>query len=657
MLRLARISMDGFRRNSGLGLLLLFIACLVVFAADSLQADTTWVYAVQISAVIQTNTPRITLSWPPDPYGAISYKVYRKDKTNTVWGSATTLSGSATNYVDNAVSVGASYEYQIVKQAVPGYSGYGYIYAGINAPLTDDRGKLILIVANDNAAALSNELVRLQSDLTGDGWQVIRHDVATNDTPSAVRNLIIADYNADPTRVKSVFLFGHVPILQSGPNLNYDGHMARSMPADAYYGDMNGNWSSSPGFLPSDVELMVGRVDLFDMPGVDAPVPWPSELELLRNYLNKDHNWRHKLIPVTRRALMGDRRGSEDGEATASSGFRNFEPLVGPDNTILADAEDAALPEDRWMSKLAAGDYLWAYGCGAGDRTALSFLGTNSPSYSPYFWVYSTDVVGQDAHAVFVMLFGSWFGNWDSTDNFMRSFLATPTMGLAACMAGRPHWFLHHMGLGETIGYDTRLTMNNSTLYRSQSNEMTRAIYIALMGDPTLRMEPVAPPASLFATRSGANVNLAWSASADANEGYHVYRAASPAGPFTRLTSSTVTSTSFIDTTAGAGVNTYMVRAVKLQVNPSGSYFNPSQGIFATIAEPIVVTATGGSGGVVLNWNTQPGQTYRVLATDSLNQTSWADASGTLTATGANLSWTNLGSGATPQRFFQVTSP
>src|SRR6185436_3494357 len=105
----------------------------------------------------------------------------------------------------------------------------------------------------------------------------------------------------DPANVQAVFLFGHVPVLQSG-NLNYDGHLARPMPADAYYGDVDGDWSGSPDFIPSDVELMVGRVDLFNMPGAGAAIPWPNETELLRRYLNKDHDWRNKLINVPRRA-------------------------------------------------------------------------------------------------------------------------------------------------------------------------------------------------------------------------------------------------------------------------------------------------------------------------------------------------------------------
>src|SRR6185295_7610193 len=50
-------------------------------------------------------------------------------------------------------------------------------------------------------------------------------------------------------------------------------------------------------------------------------------------------------------------------------------------------------------------------------------------------------------------------------------------------------------------------------------------------------------------------------------------------GPFARLTSSPTGSTSFTDSGA-TGRATYMVRAVKLENTPSGSYFNASPGIF-----------------------------------------------------------------------------
>jgi len=637
--------------------LCLLSACLLGLTAGNLQAeDDTFVYAVQISATVQTAPPQITLQWQPDPYGANTYTVYRKAKSDNAWGSPiAVLSGSISNYTDTTVSVGAAFEYQIIKAATLGYKGYGYIYAGISAPLTESRGTLILITATESTASLTNELARLQADLAGDGWFVIRHDVSSADTPASVRSLITNDYYADPANVKSVFLLGHVPILHSG-NLNYDGHLARPMPADAYYGDVDGDWSANPDYLPSDVELMVGRVDLFNMPGNGAPVPWPNEVELLRNYLNKDHNWRHKLVTAQRRALMGDLRGAEGGEATSTSGYRNFEPLIGPGNTINANVDSGLT--NRWISNLGAGSFLWAYGCGAGQPYACSGLGTNDGTF---YDVWSTDVVGQNAQAVFVMLFGSWFGNWDDTDDLLRSVLATPTLGLTACIAGRPHWYVHHMGLGEPIGYSTRVTMNNSTLYQNQTNLLHRAIFISLMGDPTLRQDQVAPPSNLTATANSNTVSLSWSASPDSVLGYHVYRSTSPAGPFSRLTSFLLTNTSFQDPNLPSGAYTYMVRSVKFQTTPSGTYYNPSQGIAVsanlTFSPPITLLSTRSGNGLVITWNSQPGTLYHVQSKDALTQANWTILSASITASGFTSAWTDTNFGTRNQRFYRISSP
>src|SRR5438552_5397505 len=204
--------------------------------------EPTWVYAVEVSAAVQAAPPRITLSWPQDTYTApSSYTVYRKAPGSTSWGAGTTLAGTATSYADSSVAVGTAYEYQITK-VTSTYNGYGYIQAGINAPLVEGRGKVILVVDNTYAANLAAELTRLQQDLAGDGWTVIRHDVGRADSVQSVKSLVQADYNADPANVKAVFLFGHVPVPSSGL-LNPDGHAAHygAWPSDVSYGVMNAN--------------------------------------------------------------------------------------------------------------------------------------------------------------------------------------------------------------------------------------------------------------------------------------------------------------------------------------------------------------------------------------------------------------------------------
>ncbi|MHB8521951.1 MAG: Ig-like domain-containing protein [Limisphaerales bacterium] len=569
---------------------------------DLRAIESTWEYSVQVTASVQSVPAQVTLTWPQDSIAVPeSYTVYRKDAQATSWGTGTLLAGADTSYVDTNVSVGAIYEYQIVKTAST-YTGYGYVEAGIDVPLAERRGAVVLIVDNTYAADLVVELDRLRQDLVGDGWTVLRHDVARTETVPNVKALIQGDYSSDPAEVKAVFLFGHVPVPYAG-NIVPDDHDPEhhgAWPADVYYGDMTGLWTDilvnttgatesrnwnvpgdgkfDPSSPPGSVDLEVGRVDLANLPGQttwNGPATFPGELDLLRQYLNKDHGFRHKLIDPPRRGLVYDGLGVRDGEAYAASAYRAFAPLLDPANVVTLTNQGT------WIATLQTNCYLWAYGAGGGAYNSIAGIGTNGIYYSGY----STDIVAADAQVVFAMLFGSWLGDWDSPDNIMRSILATPTYGLTCVWSGAPHWFLHPMGLGETIGYCARLTQNNGPngLYQNETNPAAGGIHVALMGDPTLRMHPVGLPSALIGTVVTNGVLLNWAASSDTVLGYYVYRANSPDGPFTRLTDSLIDNTSYTDDSAASGVYTYMVRAVKLEGTPSGTYFNASQGIFLEV--------------------------------------------------------------------------
>src|SRR6185312_387031 len=79
------------------------------------------------------------------------------------WGSAiATLPGSVSSYVDTDVSVGVGYEYKVVASNTT--SSNAYIHAGIELPLVENRGKLILLVDDAFSQSLAFEINRLQQD-------------------------------------------------------------------------------------------------------------------------------------------------------------------------------------------------------------------------------------------------------------------------------------------------------------------------------------------------------------------------------------------------------------------------------------------------------------------------------------------------------------
>ncbi len=602
-----------------------FAACfLFAFAASAWATDPKF-YAVEVSATVQASPAQVVLHWPTDP-NATGYTVARRPSSSAAWTILASLPGTASSYLDANVANFNSYEYQITSSTTLAYHGTGYINAGINAPLQDSLGKVILLVDTTYAEELAPELARLQQDLRGDGWQILRHDVARTDSVTAVKSIIKADYDADPTHVRSVFIFGHVAVPYSG-NFNPDGHPDHqgAWPADAYYGDMNGVWTDTsvntsaasraanrnvPGDgkfdqidLPSDVELEVGRVDLANMTCFSNKTFSRNERDLLRQYLNKDHNFRHRLFTLQRRGAVCDNFGERDGEAFAASGWRNFAPFFGAANTVK-------IAGGSFFNTLASQDYLWSYGTGGGSYYTCAGVGG------------SDDFALTDVKTVFTMFLGSYFGDWDNESNFLRAPLGSTSYCLTASWSGRPHWFYHHMALGQTIGYSTKLSQNNRNGgdYQNQ-NFGTHRVHIALMGDPTLRMFPVIPPSNLTAATVGSATVLSWAPSTDSNlQGYHVYRAASPAGPFTRLTSAPTLLSAFTD--AAPGDYTYMVRAIKLEQSGSGTFYNPSQGAFVSVG-----TIPGDPGAP----SAPTGLTSTVMSSSQIN-VFWSDNSNTETA-------------------------
>lgn len=559
---------------------LLRILALSSFFPSISQGQSVSDPAVQINATVQTSTPQITLNWVGNAT-TTSYSVFRKLKTGTSWGTAlATLSGTVNQYTDNTVTIGTNYEYRVIRTG-SGYTGYGYINSGIQVPVTEYRGNLILLVDSTFITTLSTELKRLQEDLEGDGWKVIRHNVLRTATPQHARSFVINDYTSDPTNTKAVFIVGHVPVPYSG-NINPDGHPDHlgAWPTDTYYADVNGNWTdisvtsttaspartqNIPGdgkfdqsVIPSDLELQVGRADFANMPAFSA-----TEQTLLKNYLDKDHDYRKKVFTVVKRAVIDDNFGYFSSEAFAASGYKNAACMV-PTSSITAG---------DYFTNMATNNYQWSYGCGGGTYTSAGGIGS------------TTNFVSSNLQGVFTMLFGSYFGDWDSQNNFLRAALAQGKM-LTNVWSGRVHYQLHHMGLGENIGYGVRLTQNNTgSLYFGSPTSITgRWIHHGLMGDPSLRNDVIAPVSNVVATKVGNNCNISWTASPEPGVlGYNIYMKNDTNTNYIKINPILIAGTTYTDNCLlYKGIYKYMVRAYKLETTPSGSYYNMSEGVADT---------------------------------------------------------------------------
>ncbi len=563
----------------------------------AIEPDTSDL-TIMASVRVAKDPSTIAMSWPPPRAACTSYTVYRRALGERDWTEPpiAKLPGDATAYTDAAVHSGVSYEYRIDRDAAT-YYGSGYVCAGIDVPLVEQRGVVLLLVDGAIAAAVEPELQRLQLDLVGDGWTVRRIDVPHATTAPQVKEMIVAAYRKDPKQVKSVFLLGHVAVPYSGATA-YDGHADHvgAWPADVFYGTMEFPWTDTadypksytienaprnsnkpgdgrydPSNLPANsVQLQLGRVDLSDMPAFRQ-----NEVELLRQYLNKDHRFRQGQLLTERGGIVKDSFGLFSGSAFAAGGW----------SAQSAYHTAAGVTRADWFPTIPRTKaLLTGYGCGPGSYTSCAGVGETAT------------FTEHDPGVVFGMLFGSYFGDWDVPNNFLRALLASPNTGLTSVWSGCPPVYLHHMGLGLPVGYSVQRSQNNGgqTDYllwgvtkdgkrRRPWNDGGGAVHIALMGDPTLRLFVVPPPTELQATIGDAVV-LHWKASDDAAVGgYHVYRSVTFDGPFTRLTQTPVSAPGYTDATSPARPGVYMIKAIKLEQTGSGTFYNSSQGAFLQV--------------------------------------------------------------------------
>lgn len=587
--------------------------------------------AVMIDVKYNQNPPSITLNWAKNQL-AVSYEIRRKALSDMAFpqGAIITLDSNITTYTDNTVKVGTIYEYEVransngsvilrlnnaqgqpVDSTVAlNYIAFGYTTSGINAEI--QKLSTVLVVVDETIAEpLVNEINRLKEDLVTEGYHVItvtapRAETFDKDKVKTTKELISAVNSVN--KLDYIYLLGRVAVPYSGDTAP-DGHVPDhrgAWPADVYYGmfdesfwtDFSVNISGAardqnrniPGDGKFDQNVLytqqgfqynasagVGRVDFYDMPAFSK-----SEIELLKAYLDKNHNYRTGKIEVVNKGLIDDNFGARNYiEAFASSGWRNFGTLVGSENVEKAD----------YFTKLGTDSYLWAYGTGGGTYKSAGGIGNTS------------DFATKPVKNIFSILFGSYFGDWDSQDNFMRASLANDGNVLTCSWSARPHWYYHHMGLGYPIGYSALSSINNYTGYLPNYyfiNNGTiyttgiKGTHAALLGDPTLTMndiDKVSKPSELTIVQKGyKHIELQWTEpDTELSYNYDIYRAENYYGPYIKLNVGAFNKTidvignTYIDDYNTQGKVYYMVRKRDLKNTNSGSFYNLSRGIIGEI--------------------------------------------------------------------------
>ena len=563
-----------------------FLICfitLLAFMPGKLFAVDASELSIPVEVDYDASEPSFSFSTNRELTGENNVTISRKRPGENSWNELASVEDLDENaYVDNNVEIGEKYEYRFQKQVNSEYTAESYITAGIEIPPRFHRGAALVIVESSIQAPLFSAVERFKLDLAGDGWTTYSTTASSEDSVPEIKEIISDYYQQSDSTLESVILVGNIPVPYSG-EIAPDGHNPDHLgawPADVYYADHQGEWTDETvnntsadreanhnvpgdgkfdqGRVPGVAEFQIGRIDLSDLPAFDK-----TEDELLNQYFDKNHDYRHVNFNVARKGVMDENFSSRGLPLPGSTAWKNFDAMTGRDNII----------EGNFFEDLKDTNYLLAYGSGPGTYTSATDVGNTQ------------DFTEKKPNAIFSMLFGSYFGDWDNEDNFLRAPLASEGNILTSAWVGRGHWTLHPMTLGATIGQCLTKTQNNRTLYGPAAFDFfgyNGGIFLSLHGDPTLRLHQVAPPDGFNASfeEPEQKVLLTWEASPDSDViGYHLFKTQSLQEPFERITEEPINQTGYFDNDLTVGGFYYMVRAVKYEETPSGSYYNLSQGI------------------------------------------------------------------------------
>ncbi len=503
--------------------------------------------------------------------------IKRKNIIDTEWTILDSLF-TGDRFIDSSSITGHAYEYKISyfdKENLwqDNTLSFTFAYAGFEIPRVENRGRIMILVDSIHQVNLQSKIDRWILDVEGDGWEVIQQNVSQSTPPQTIKALIKEEYE-NVNGLEALFLLGHIPVPYSG-NIWPDGHLDHkgAWPADVYYVEMNENWGDA---LPLtefgksnilDAEIQVGRVDFHDMPAFSE-----SELELLKKYLDKNHAFRQKHFTPKMQATHIDNfnRGYD------IAARNQFSVLVGSENTF----------KGNYRNNLLADSYIWSFGAGSGTYTSAGGISNTAT------------MANDSLQGIFTMLFGSYFGDWDNTNNYLRSVLGSGTV-LTASWGTRPTWLHFHMGLGMNIGFQAKLTQSDgiySSGYKVQgatgmmdtfefTSPLTE-IHTSLLGDPSLRMHIMQPVSTFFAEETSIGVHLNWTFEGDVNllEGFNIYKRSVDSTQFQWIQKIAANELSYIDTSFNPlGSIDYMVRPEKLEVTPSGSFYNQASGLQTVI--------------------------------------------------------------------------
>lgn len=544
-----------------------------------------------VSASASLSPPSITLNFPSLQNRPV--KINKRPITDSKW---TTLYKDfpGNSWTDTSIQSGEIYEYKIEPAFQHNHSSYWdrLVIASAGARTKDPQGILAVVVDQSLEPQIRPALEQANNAWIADGWRTKiiltpRHldrnsHVENHANVLSLKRRLKDIHENSQNQLKSIVLIGHVPVPYSG-RMNPDGHFFRPWEADLFYGDLvdDEKWtdreSDSPtqpspripadGVMdpikyPTPIEASVGRIDFANLDAFRQ-----SEADLVAQYLKKSIRYRQNKLKFPRKSAGFSTFPHQSlSDSTYLSLTRNAGPIVGDSLASIFETNFLKIRDP----------YLFGVQLGAGDYDTIS---NGNEAHS----VKSKDLARDpDFHrTAFMVLDGSYFGNWNTQNNFLRASLCVENGGLASMWGRHLMVRLYWLGAGLSIG-ESVINNVNSLNYLDGNAGFAANIYIQLMGDPTLTLFPQPPLISFKATKTPQGTLLEWSkADADPSPVFVEVSTTGIDGVFQPVSQEPIPENQILLPQAQSPQTIYRARRVVMIQTGSGLWTCLSHGLFA----------------------------------------------------------------------------
>jgi hypothetical protein len=334
-------------------------------------------------------------------------------------------------------------------------------------PARSDRAdsEIMVVVASGLETPLAPEITQFAQDLEAEGYDV-SVQVMTGGTPAALRTMLQSHAG-----LGGAIFVGALPAAWfemdewSGPHEEF--------PLDLYYADLNGVWTDSDGDGMFDshtgntqAEIWIGRIDAH-------AIEFGNEVQVLRDYFEKNHLYRTGALAVPGRALVFN---DDDWAGSGDCG-------LGSIYSTLTLVEDAAQTSASYYRNRLAYGYEFVHLMSHSSPWGHAFKGPSGYLGT----VMAPEIAEIDPQTVFVQLFACsncrWtepncLGNWYlfGEDYCLLAIGSTKTGSMLSFEE-----FYEPIGSGTIPGVSFRNWFNSVGMY-----DPAWHYGCVLLGDPTI---------------------------------------------------------------------------------------------------------------------------------------------------------------------------